>query len=188
MRRLIALAALLAMSCACARAKEVRATVLDAEGRPIAGALLYWEAYRSMTADAVRAADFAFAVTGADGQPAQGRPLRWGWQMNLAVAALADGYRPQVVYLRGGPVLAERVIDGPVFHLARGRGWSEELAGLSIPFAGDEELARRLSSPDAAALREAFQRAAAQLPAGAKAAEREKKAALEAAAAHPMPR
>ena len=134
-----------------------------------------------MTADAGRASDFAFSLTEPDGHPAQARPLRWGLHMNLAVAALADGYSPQVVYLRGGPVLAERVIDGPVFRLSRGRGWSEELAGLSIPFAGDEELTRRLSSGDAAALREAFQRAAAQVPAGAKAAEREKKAALEAA-------
>lgn len=176
MTRLLACAAIAA--CACASGKQVRATVLDAEGRPVAGALLYWEAYQPFSS-APGAFDFAFAVTGADGAPAEPRPLRWRSNANLTVAALADGYAPQVVYLRGGPVLSEKAIDGPVFRLSRGSGWSEELAGLSFPFAGDESLARRAAAPEAARLREVFIRAAAQVPAGATAAEREKKAAIE---------
>jgi hypothetical protein len=168
---------------ACTSGKQVRATVLDAQGRPIAGAVIYWEAYQPFSSAPDTTFDFAFAQTGADGAPAQPRSLRWKWNAKLVVCALADGYTPQVIYFRGGPLLDEALIDAPVFHLVKGPAWDADLAALSFPFLHDVTLAARAALPEAAPLRKAFSAAAAQMPAGAAAAEREKKAAIERLAA-----
>ncbi len=145
-----------------ADSREIRATVVDAAGRPVAGAVVYVEANTS-----AGAFDFAFAIAGPKGEvPAAGaRPVTVSWRRGakLALAAFAPGKKPTIVYDPAGRVRA----DGIVLELRdlpdRGERWEPRIAHLSYPFEADPRLATRARAPEYAELRRVLREAYAPL-------------------------
>jgi hypothetical protein len=142
--------------------RELRANVLDENGKPVPNSIFYAEAWAQS-----KCFDFAWAKTGQNGEvPAAGAPplkIRWRAGARLALAAFAPGKKPAVVYDELGRVRADgltlRLVD-----LARAdRQWEPRLAQLAFPFPDNPELAARAAAPTGADLLRAFQTAYATL-------------------------
>lgn len=152
-------------SLACSADMELRAKIVDAQNRPLPGALFYAEAY---THDGVF--DFAFGRAGLGGEvPAVGSPelhVAWRSGARLALAAFAPGKVPIVVYDQLGRVKADG-IEMPLEDLpAKGGGWEPRVAQLAYPFENNPDLAMRLRRSEYRDLRRAFREAYAPLIAG----------------------
>jgi hypothetical protein len=167
-RALVALAVVASLalaSSACSSDMELRAKIVDAQSRPLPGALFYAEAY---THDGVF--DFAFARAGSGGEvPAAGSPelhVTWRSGAKLALAAFAPGKMPIVVYDQLGRVKADG-IEMPLEDLpAKGGSWEPRVAQLSYPFENTPDLAARLRRSEYQDLRRAFREVYAPLIAG----------------------
>jgi hypothetical protein len=148
-------AAVAATGCGGPSAKDVRATILDERGEPVAGAVFYAEAYDD-------AGPFAFlsARSGTAGEvPDSARePLKLPWRAGakVALAAFAEGFRPTVVRDPEGYVES----DGALLVLVRGdEADPAAVAPLGFPFEGRAGLAEAAGAAGHAALRDAFARA-----------------------------
>lgn len=160
--RLILLLAAALCTCACASEQELRAVIVDENGKPIPGGIFYAEAWQHPGAF-----DFVFAQAGTNGEvPAAGSPpltIRWRSRANLAIAAFAPGRKPLVISDPLGRVKA----DGITLRLAAQNQSKPErefsLTKLSFPFEENPELAARVKASQYAELRRTF-RAAYQPP------------------------
>ena len=162
---------------ACTTTQDLRAVITDTAGKPIPGAIFYAEAW---TNDA--AFDFAFSGTGASGEvPPAGEKLSVNWRpgARLALAALAPGKKPMVVYDELGRIKA----DGIHFKLEDlpppGQRWEPRVGKLGFPFEQNRELAARVAAPECAKLRAAFRAAYAPLASGEEHAVPEEKIKLQ---------
>lgn len=158
-------APLIFSSPACSSHMELRAKIVDAQNRPLPGALLYAEAY---TNNGVF--DFTFGRAGSEGEiPAAGSSgirVRWRIGAKLALAAFAPGKKPIVVYDQLGRVRANG-IEMPLEDLSgKGQDWEPRVAQLSYPFESSPDLAERLRHNEYLDLRRALQQAYAPLIAG----------------------
>lgn len=180
-------ALLLLIGCACSSSKAIRAVILDAQGQPVPGAILYCEAYVPGSDPDTAAFDFGFAAAGSDGQaPAPGSAplqLRWRSSAHLALAAFAPGKQPQVILDRSGALAGGDPAGNVVFKLRdlpRAYRFNPALATLGYPFPSGSALAARAAAPEAASLRAAFREAWAELPPeGRSATEQRKLEAIE---------
>jgi hypothetical protein len=149
-----------AAGCGAPKTRDVRATILDEEGRPVPGAVFYAEAY-----DATGPFAFLSARSGTAGEvPDSARePLKLPWRggARVALAAFADGFRPAVRRDPTRPVES----DGALLVLVRGdEADPAAVEELGFPFTAGgapPALAEAASAPEHAPLREAFARARA---------------------------
>jgi hypothetical protein len=146
---LVALA-LLAAGCGRDRQRDIRATILDASGQPLPGAIFYAEAYDESGAFA--------CVTARAGQageiPDVARtplPIPWRANAHLALAAFAPGRRPVILRDPSRRIEADGVVL--VFGAPAGEA---RLGDLGSPFEPGSELRDTISRPSYDALREAF--------------------------------
>jgi hypothetical protein len=151
-------AALLALALgACASHPRISARILDRDGRPIPGAVLYVETARPGP-DFDDATDFAWARSGPDGlAPAAGDPVvtvEVPWRGMASVVALASGYLPSVWHLRNheadGDVLGIQEIRMQPREGSQG-AWGLET--LSWPTFRSAALKERCMRPEHADLR-----------------------------------
>jgi hypothetical protein len=146
----------------CSSTRSLKARVTDEEGRPIAGAIVYMEAWKHP-----EAYDFCFGVTDSNGMvPSQGTAppmLQWRSGARAAWAVFAEGKEPVAVIsyrLEESPGTLDIQLKA---WTKPGTGSSSRLTKLGFPFPDQPELAARVTAPDAAPLRQAFWRAYGQI-------------------------
>ena len=149
----------------CTTAQELRVSVRDSAGRPIGNAVFYAEVHARN-----RPVDFAWSRSGKDGEvPPAGQAsleVKWPPGATLALAVMARGKKPVVVYDTLGRVRA----DGTVFELQDlppgELYWDPRMGNLGFPFEDAPELAERLRAQANDGLRAAFLEAYARIAAG----------------------
>jgi hypothetical protein len=155
----LALILLLAACSGAPSTRDVRVTIVDEEGEPLPGALLYVEAY-----DAAGAYAVLVAKAGPAGViPDQARePLKIAWRpgARLALAAFHPGHRPAVVRDTNRRIAS----DGALLELARGDAAEPSVLELLFPFEGQPRMEDTIAQDDWAEQRAAFRRAWALLP------------------------
>jgi len=144
------LVAAFAAACEGGGTRDIRATILDADGEPVPGALFYAEAYDDEGA-------FAFLVDRA-GQAGEvpdsaRRPLQIAWRASarIAIAAFAPDRPPAVLRDPGRRIETDGVLV--VFDEAAP---AVPLADLAFPFPPGTVLHAEAERPQYAALRSAF--------------------------------
>jgi hypothetical protein len=145
----VALRALLAFAflCGCESTtplRDIRATLLDEDGKPIPGALLYAESV-------VDGEPFSFVIAqaGHAGEVPEIaiRALKLPWKRgaDVALAAFAPGKTPSVRYDPRRPLRT----DGVVLTLRTAIGpedsWNPDLFRLALPFEGSSEASSRMA-------------------------------------------
>lgn len=152
--------------CACESTtpvRDIRATILDEQGNPISGALLYAEA---VTDDG--AFSFVSARSGKAGEVPEIaiRALKIPWQRRarLSLAAFAEGRRPTVLHdpARSVPSDGVSLTLGPM--LSAADAWNPDLLLLEFPFETNPRLAQELRDPRFHELRAAFRTSFAAHP------------------------
>lgn len=145
--------------------RDIRATLLDEEGRPLPGAILYAEAVDESGAFA-----FTWAKAGEAGEVPQIaiRSLKISWRRGarLALAGFEPGRRPAVLYDPQRSVPSDGVVltlEAPADSSAL---WNPDLMRLAYPFEGVPALAESARAERATPLKEAFERAWATRPPG----------------------
>jgi hypothetical protein len=143
--------------------RDIRATILDEQGRPIPEALLYAEVV-------TKEGPFSFvsARSGQAGEVPKNaiRALKIPWKRGarLSLAAFAEGRRPTVLHdpARSVPSDGVSLTLAPIVQPAD--AWNPDLLLLEFPFETSPELAQEIREPLSADVREAFRAAYAARP------------------------
>lgn len=166
-RYIILLSAMPVAAVLCASCNEatlaVSAQVVDTDGKPIPGALLYVEAYTGRGAY-----DFAWSRAAGDGRvpPGGGRlALAARPSARLAVMVTAPGHQTVVLLDHTGALVGHDVRIELAKQSEAGAVWEPGLAQLSYPFEDQAHLAKRLGAAQHAELRRGFAEAYAGLDA-----------------------
>jgi hypothetical protein len=143
--------------------RDIRATLLDEQGRPVFGALLYAEA---VTREG--AFSFVSARSGKAGEVPEVaiRALKIPWKRGakLALAGFAEGRRPVVLHDPVESVPSDGVSLTLVPAALPGDSWNPDLLLLEFPFEANSHLASQLRETRYDDLRAAFRAAYGSRP------------------------
>jgi hypothetical protein len=143
--------------------RDIRATFLDEEGRPVSGALLYAEA---VTPEG--AFSFVSARSGKAGEVPEVaiRALKIPWKRGarLALAGFAPGRRPVVLHDPVQSVPSDGVSLTLLPAVLPGDAWNPDLLLLEFPFKTNSQLDAQLRETRYDELRAAFRVAYASRP------------------------
>lgn len=156
---------LLLVCCGCGTTFFLRDRILDEQGNPIPGAVVYFEVFKPT--DNGRHVNFEFAVADADGwAPPKSQPaleLNMPWGTCSLDSIMAPGKVSMTIMERwpcrqgkGGRHEGERKFEKDYQH-----EW--DLVNSDFPFLDDPSLRKKASSPQAAQLRKLMREAAERL-------------------------
>ncbi|MBS4036124.1 MAG: hypothetical protein KGZ85_16800 [Ignavibacterium sp.] len=142
----------------CLSNQQIRAVILDENGNPIEGAILYYEIYTGEGAF-----DFGFSVSGDSGEvPPQDKPdliSDWKPGARIAFAAFFENKKPTVLYDQLGNIpptgLAIKLNELSNEELQ----WEPRISKLSFPFENNSKLRERLTNENTNELIKVFTKA-----------------------------
>jgi hypothetical protein len=145
------------LTAGCLTKQKVSAHIIDGNGNPVTGALLYYESY---TNDG--SLDFGYSFSGDNGEvPPEGEEslfVNWSNDARIAFAVFKENMKTTVLYTQSDLLSPTDALISIRDYPEGEMKWEPRLGKLSFPFEENDELYQRLKNGNTSDLVEVFYR------------------------------